>query len=69
MANLLLDTNNLIDFIKSLKINPEQEKVLIDKLPSLNEKERLDLLEMLKDVYVLNEEENQAKEKIKESYK
>ena len=47
-------------FIKSLKISPEQEKFLLDDLPKLNEAERLELLGMLKNVYLLNKEEERV---------
>ncbi|MCX6722525.1 MAG: hypothetical protein NT094_00460 [Candidatus Staskawiczbacteria bacterium] len=68
MANPLLDTGNLKNFILSLKINPEQKKFLLDELPTLDENERLELLNTLKNVYVLNEEENQVIKKIKENW-
>jgi len=68
MINPLLDTDNLKNFILSLKINPEQEKFLLDELPTLDEKERLELLNTLKDVYILNEEEDQAIKKIKDNW-
>ena len=68
MANALLETENLKNFILSLKINPEQEKLLIDQLPTLDENERLELLNTLKDIYLLNEEEKQAVEKVKANW-
>jgi len=63
----ILTNENLANFIKSLKINPEQEKYLLEELPKMDGKERLELLDMLKNVYVLNEEENQAMQKIKDN--
>ncbi len=68
MVNALLDADNLKDFILSLKINPEQEKFLIGQLPTLDENERLELLNTLKNVYVLNEEEKVAIEKVKDNW-
>ena len=65
----ILDNDNLKTFIESLKLSPEQKNLLIDELPKLDEKERLELLDTLKDVYVLNAEEDQAKQKIKDSWK
>ncbi len=65
MANLLLTDENLKSFIQSLKLSSEQENFLVDGLPNMNEKERLDLLKTLKDVYLLNEEEARAVEKVK----
>ena len=68
MVNPLLDTNNLKNFIQSLKIDPEQEKLLLDKLPTMDENERLELLDTLKNVYILNEEHGQAVEKLKANW-
>ena len=67
MINPILDNDNLKNFILSLKISPEQEKFLLDELPALDEKERLELLNTLKDVYLLNEEEDQAIKRIEDS--
>lgn len=68
MVNLLLTDNNLKKFIESLKLADEQKKFLLDELPQLDEKERMELLETLKDVYMLNEEEKAAIEKIKKNW-
>jgi len=68
MVNPILDNDNLKNFIMSLKISPEQEKFLLDELPQMDAKERLELLDTLKDVCLLNEEENQALKKIKENW-
>lgn len=64
----ILNTSNLKDFILSLKINPEQEKYLLDELPTMNEKERIELLETLNNIYILNEEKDRAIEKIKDNW-
>lgn len=69
MVNLLLTDNNLKKFIETLKIADEQKNFLIDELPRLDEKERVKLLEKLKDIFVLNIEEKDALEKIKNNWK
>jgi hypothetical protein len=69
MVNPILNNASLEKFITSLKINPEQEKVLIENLPNMDAKERIELLKMLKDVYLLNAEEDQAIKKIEENIK
>ncbi len=51
---------NLEGFIKTLKISSEQERFLLDELPKMDGKERLELLEMLTKVYALNQEEAQS---------
>ena len=68
MVNPILDTDNLKSFIASLKISPEQEKSLLDELPTMDEKERMELLETLKNVYILNEEKDKAIKKIKDNW-
>ena len=69
MTTPLLTDENLKDFINSLKISEDQKKFLFNELPMLNEKERLEMLETLKDVYLLNEEEKQVMEKISKQIK
>jgi hypothetical protein len=68
MANILLTDNNLKKFIESLKLPDEQKNFLLDELPKLDEKERLELMDTLKDVYILNEEEKGAIEKMKKNW-
>jgi hypothetical protein len=65
----ILSDKNLKEFIIRLKIMPEQEKFLLDELPKMDLKERLELLEMLKNVYELNQEESQVVEKVKSKWK
>lgn len=69
MVNPILDTDNLKGFIEGLKISEEQKKLLFDDLPKMDGNERLKLLDMLKDVYLLNEEEDQAIKKIKDNWR
>ena len=68
MTNSILDTENLKNFIMSLKINPEQQNFLIEELPNMDEKDRLELLNTLKDVYALNQEEDQAMQKVRDNW-
>ena len=68
MIDTILSTENLKKLILGLKISPEQEKFLLSELPQMDEKERTELLETLKNVYLLNEEERQAKEKVKSNW-
>ena len=68
MVNPLLTDNNLKTFIETLKLADEQKKFLLDELPQLDTKERLELLDTLKDVYILNEEEKEALAKIKDNW-
>lgn len=68
MVNLLLTDNNLKKFIESLKLSDEQKNFLLDELPQLDEKERMEMLTTLKDVYILNEEEKEAIEKMKSNW-
>jgi hypothetical protein len=68
MTDTILSTENLKKLILGLKISPDQEKFLLDNLPQMDEKERIKLLETLKNVYLLNEEEKQAMEKVKSNW-
>jgi len=68
MANPLLTNNNLKNFIETLKLADEQKKFLIDELPQMDVKERMELLETLEKVYLLNEEEKEALKKIKDNW-
>lgn len=67
--NPLLTEENLKTFIENLNIAQEQKNFLLDQLPSLGEKERMDLLNSLAEVSVLDEEKKQAIEKIKNNWK
>lgn len=67
--NPFLTDENLKAFIQTLNIAEEQKKFLFDEVSKLNEQERMDLINTLKDVYALNEEKNQAVQKIKDNWK
>ena len=67
MSNIILSDVNLKNLIESLKISEEQKSFLIDELPHLDKNERLELLDTLRGVYFLNEEENQAIKKIQDN--
>jgi len=69
MVNPILDNDNLKTFIMSLGISSEQEKFLLDELPRMDEAERLEMLNALKDVYILNEEKKQAVAKLQADWK
>lgn len=68
MFNPLLTDGNLKKFIETLKLAEEQKRFLIDELPQLDAKERIELLEKLKDIFMLNEEEKDALKKIKDDW-
>lgn len=68
MDNSLLTDENLKKFIESLNLADEQSNFLINELPKMNTEERIELLDMLKNVYLLNKEENEKKEKIKNNW-
>ena len=55
-----LSDEGLKNFIKTLRIDPEQEKVLVDELPKMDTTERLELLKALTDVYILNQQQDEA---------
>ena len=41
---------------------------MVDALPRMNKKERLEMLDKLNDIYVLNQEEDQVIQKIKDGW-
>ncbi len=60
----LLYNESLEKFIKSLKIDSAQKKELISKVPGMNLEQRKKLFRILTDVYLLDQEEKEALEKI-----
>jgi len=69
MNDTILNNESLIGLIKSSRLSKEQEDFLIAGLDEMNMPERIELLEMLKNVLVLNHEEAQAIEIIKKTIK
>ena len=65
----ILSLENIKDFISTLKIEPEQQKYLETELPTMDDKEKLELLGMLIKVYALNMEEEKAKQKLRDFMK
>lgn len=61
--------NNLKDFVKNLKIGPEQKKFLISKIPQMDLGERIKLFKTLTKVYLLDLEEAGAIKRIDEFWK
>lgn len=68
MTNTLLTNNNLNNLIKSLKISDEQKASLSSNISQLDEEERIKLLDVLKDIYIMDLEGDEALEKIKNSW-
>jgi len=68
MIPYFLSNKNLQELVKALKINDAQKSFLLNELPQMNGKERLELLDMLKKVFVLDKEESQAIKKIKDNW-
>jgi len=68
MKNLLLTNENLKKAIRGVKISQEQKDALISKISILDEEQRLKLLDVLKEVMLLDLEETEAIEKIKNNW-
>ena len=66
--NSILGNNSLFNFIKSLKINPEQEKVLAEEIPQMDTGERIELFKALTDVYILNQQQDEAVAKLQANW-
>lgn len=67
-GNTILSNNSLKSFIESLRIISEQKKFLLDELPKMDKKERVELLEMLANVYALNQEEDETLKRLKDNW-
>jgi len=68
MAESFLSNKNLSGFINTLKLNPEQNKFLLERLPTLDKKERVSLMKVLKDIFILNMEEAEVIDSIKNNW-
>lgn len=60
MVNPFLTNNALSNFVEKLKISPERKHFLFLKIPQLDLEERLGLFNVLKEIYFLDLEEEEA---------
>lgn len=58
----------LVALVNSLGIEENKKSAIISDIPKMNEQERVRLVEMLGEVYVVDSEKKQAIEKIKNSW-
>lgn len=65
----ILKNNSLKSLVLSLNIKKEQETFLLEKIPQLDEEERIALLKTLTDVYLLNIEEKESVERLKKLWR
>ena len=65
----ILKNNSLKSLVLSLGIKKEQESFLLEKIPQLDEEERIALLKTLTDVYLLNMEEKESAERLKKLWR
>lgn len=68
MTNLFLTNENFKKTIQGAKISQKQKDDLISKVPILSEEERMKLLNVLKEVTLLDFEETEAIEKVKKNW-
>ena len=67
MTNILLTNKSLEGLINETPlVSEEQRKKFLDRLPYLDEKERIDLLKTLKDIILLEAEKEEAIQGMKE---
>ncbi|MGB2762045.1 MAG: hypothetical protein WBC21_00700 [Minisyncoccales bacterium] len=69
MSNPFITNPALRSLIKKLKIDPERKSALLERVPQLDEEERLKLFETLKKIFLLDLEEKRAIERIKKYWK
>lgn len=65
MANPFLTNNALSEFISGLKISQERKEFLLSAIPELDEEERTSLFDVLKEIYLLDLEEEKAIQRVK----
>lgn len=65
----ILKNNSLKDLLLSLDIKKQQESFLLDKIPQMDEEERIALLKMLTEVYLLNIEERESSNRLKKLWR
>jgi len=68
MENLLLTDENLKGMITLAKISQAQKDQLISKLPELDEDDRLKLLNMLKNVFLLDKEKEEKIQNVRSDW-
>lgn len=68
MTNLLITNDNLKKLVENLKISDEQKTSIISRLPQLDEIERVNLLDVLREVYLVDLEESEALKKIQSAW-
>lgn len=60
MENALLADKTLEDFIQGLNLTEDKKAMLIKQIPFLDERERVDFLKALIDIYYLERNKQQA---------
>ena len=65
MANKLLTDETLEGFIEIVGIGKDQKSQLLLKLPEMDEEERKNLFNLLKNIYLLDLEEKESIERVK----
>lgn len=65
MANDILKNNSLQSLIRSLSVDKDQEVLLLEKVPEMGLKERVDLFKDLTEIYLLNLEEKESLENLR----
>lgn len=61
MANALLNNKSLENFAKSLELEPKNKAKILEKIPTLDEEERINLLKVLIEIHFLDKKKEQAK--------
>ncbi len=68
MANSLLNNKTLKDFIEKINIKKERKDFLTSKLPEMDLEERKKLFKALTSIHLLDLEEKEVIERIKENW-
>jgi len=68
MAKSFLSNKNFQEVISKLNISEADKNILTSKVPQMDKEERLQILEVLKNIYLLDLEQTQALEKIQKNW-
>jgi len=60
MTNILLNNKSLEMFIQTVGIDQEEKDFMLSKLPQMDLEERMKLFDVLKEIYLLDLEEEKA---------
>ncbi len=65
MDKSILSNQTLEDLVKKMPLEEEQKSRLISDIPYMDENDRIDLLDIIKDIFIIEEDKKETIRKIK----